>query len=64
MSSKPSIPSIPLDRPISWEDWQRGRAARREITNRVAPAIIRRERSSSDRRLKKLFDGKRGPAFS
>jgi hypothetical protein len=32
--------------------------------NRVAPEIIRRQRSSSDRRLKKLFNGKRGLPFT
>jgi hypothetical protein len=60
-NSIPPGPPIPIDRPISWADWQAGRAARRATCNRVAPAVIRRERSSSDRRLKKLFGGERGP---
>jgi hypothetical protein len=63
MNSKQKIPSIPIDRPISWQDWLKGRAARRATGNRVAPAVIRRQKSSSDRRLKKLFAGKRGLPF-
>jgi hypothetical protein len=63
MKSKQKIPSIPIDKPISWEDWLRGRKRRREIGNLVAPAVIQRKKSSSDRRLKKLFKGKRGLPF-
>jgi hypothetical protein len=32
--------------------------------NRVAPGVIRRTSSSSDRRLKKLFNGERGLPFT
>jgi hypothetical protein len=32
--------------------------------SRVAPGVIRRKSSSSDRRLKKLFRGKRGLPFT
>jgi hypothetical protein len=52
-----------MNEPISWEDWLEGRRARRETGKRVAPEIIRRLTSSSDRRLRKLFDGERGLPF-
>lgn len=63
MNSENTIPTIPKGRPISWEDWLKGRRARRETGNRVAPEIIRRPTSSSDRRLRKLFNGERGLPF-
>ncbi len=63
MNSENPIPIIPKGRPISWEDWLKGRRARRETGNRVAPEIIRRPSSSSDRRLRKLFRGERGLPF-
>jgi len=37
---------------------------RRELSKRVAPGIIRRQSSSSDRRLRKLFEGERGLPFT
>jgi hypothetical protein len=52
-----------MDEVMSWEDWLRGRRARRETGRRVAPEIIRRQRSSSDRRLRELFKGQRGLPF-
>jgi hypothetical protein len=64
MNSRLRAPSIPLDRPISWEDWLRGRRARRETSKSVAPGVVRRPRSSSDRRLRKLFKGQRGLPFT
>lgn len=64
MNSNSKVPSIPIDRPISWEDWLKGRRFRRELGNRVAPEIIRRESSSSDKRLRKLFNGERGLPFT
>ena len=64
MNSKSKVPCIPIEGSISWEDWLKGRRFRREMGNRVAPEIIRRQRSSSDRRLKKLFNGKRGLPFT
>ena len=64
MNSKLEALSIPLDRPISWEDWLRGRRARRETSKSVAPGVVRRPRSSSDRRLRKLFNGQRGLPFT
>ena len=63
MNSESLVPIIPKGRPISWEDWLAGRRARRETGNRVAPEIIRRPASSSDRRLRRLFDGERGLPF-
>ena len=64
MNSKSEIPSIPIDRPISWEDWLKGRRARRETSQLLAPGVIRRESSSSDKRLRKLFNGERGLPFT
>ena len=61
--SKSGVPTIPMDEVMSWEDWLRGRRARRETGRRVAPEIIRRQRSSSDRRLRELFKGQRGLPF-
>ncbi|MDQ6632273.1 MAG: hypothetical protein M3Y82_11050 [Verrucomicrobiota bacterium] len=64
MNLKSKIPSIPIDKPISWEDWLRGRKARRTSAKLVTPEIIRRKSSSSDRRLRKLFNGERGLPFT
>ena len=64
MNSSSRAPSIPIRSPISWEDWLRGRRARRETSKQVAPGVVRRPRSSSDRRLRKLFKGRRGLPFS
>ena len=58
MNSKSKIPCIPIEGSISYEDWLKGR--RRELGELVAPGIIRRQSSSSDKRLKKLFNGERG----
>jgi hypothetical protein len=62
-SKAPCIP-IPIEGGIGWEDWLKGRRFRREMGNLVAPKTIRRKRSSSDRRLKKLFNGERGLSFT
>ena len=64
MNLKPKAPSIPLNEVMSWEDWLKGRRARRETGNRVAPEIIRRPSSSSDKRLRRLFHGERGLPFT
>jgi hypothetical protein len=64
MNSKSKVPCIPINGLLSWEDWLKGRRYRRELGNRVAPEIIRRKSSSSDRRLKKLFKGERGLPFT
>ena len=63
MNSISRAPSIPLGKPISWADWLRGRRARRETSKQVVPGVLRRPRSSSDRRLRKLFKGRRGLPF-
>ena len=54
---------IPMNEVMRWEDWLKGRRARRKTGMRVAPEIIRRASSSSDRRLRKLFKGERGLPF-
>ncbi len=61
--SKSGVPAIPMTEPMSWEDWLKGRRARRETGNRVAPEIIRRPSSSSDRRLHRLYGSQRGLPF-
>ena len=52
-----------MNEPMRWEDWLAGRRARRQTGELVAPTVIRRENSSSDKRLRKLFDGERGLPF-
>jgi hypothetical protein len=64
MNSNSKTPCIPLDKAISWEDWLRGRRARRETSKLVAPGTARRNSSSKDRRLRKLFGGERGLPFT
>lgn len=64
MNLRSDIPSIPIDGVISYEDWLKGRRYRRELSKLVAPGVIRRKSSSSDRRLKKLFNGERGLPFT
>ena len=61
--SRSGVPTIPMNEPMRWEDWLKGRRTRRETGNRVAPEIIRRPSSSRDRRLRKLFNGERGLPF-
>jgi hypothetical protein len=57
-----TIPIKPA-KSYTWEQWQEGRALRRRLGELVAPAVIRRAESSSDRRLKEAFGGERGPGF-
>jgi len=64
MNSKSKAPCIPIEGSISYEDWLKGRRHRRELGELVAPGVIRRASSSSDRRLKKLFQGERGLPFT
>ena len=64
MNSESKVPTWKIDEPLSWEDWLKGRRARRESGNRVAPEIIRRESSSSDKRLRAQFNGERGLPFT
>lgn len=63
-NSDSKIPTIPMNETMSYEDWLKGRRLRRELGNRVAPEIIRRESSSKDKRLRKLFNGERGLPFT
>jgi hypothetical protein len=55
---------IPMDEPITWADWLAGRRTRRETGLRAAPTVIRRDASSSDRRLRQLYGGERGLPFT
>jgi hypothetical protein len=64
MNLNSKVPSIPIEGSISYEDWLKGRRYRRELSKLVAPGVIRRESSSSDWRLKKLFNGERGLPFT
>ncbi len=64
MNLKLKVPSIPIEGSISYEDWLKGRRYRRELSKLVAPGVIRRKTSSSDRRLKRLFNGERGLPFT
>lgn len=64
MNSEPKIPCIPIDGAISYEDWLKGRRYRRVLGLRVAPGVLRRTSSSSDKRLKQLFNGERGLPFT
>lgn len=56
-----------MDKVISmtWEEWKAGREAKRETLRRLgldSPSV--RSASSSDKRLRKAFGGKRVPDFS
>jgi hypothetical protein len=62
--SESGVPTIPRDEPISYEDWLKGRRARRQGGELVAGKVIRRENSSSDKRLRAQFDGERGLPFT
>lgn len=64
MNSESKVPSIPIEGVMRYEDWLQGRRRRRELGNRVASAILRRQSSSKDRRLRKLFNGERGLRFT
>lgn len=64
MTDESDIPVIRMNEPITLEDWAKGREARRQVGLKVAPATIRRTESSSDKRLRKAFAGKRAPVSS
>ena len=49
---------------MSWEDWKAGRKARRQNGMLRAPEVIRRSESSSDKRLRELYNGERGLPFT
>jgi hypothetical protein len=48
---------------LTWEEWTKIREARRSTSERVRPGIIRRQASSSDKRLRPTFNGERGPVL-
>jgi hypothetical protein len=58
------FPTIPMSEVMSWEDWKAGRKARRQNGLLRAPEIIRRLNSSSDKRLRELYNGERGLPFT
>lgn len=58
------VPIIPIDGVMSYEDWLKGRRFRRQLSELVAPGDNRRESSSSDQRLRALFNGERGLPFT
>jgi hypothetical protein len=64
MNLKSNVPSIPIEGAISYEDWLKGRRYRRELSKFVAPGVIRRARSSKDKRLRRLYNGERGLPFT
>jgi hypothetical protein len=47
----------------TWEEWQASRAKRRAVAAKIGPPVVRRRESSSDSKLRKAFDGERGPRF-
>ena len=54
---------IPMNEPISFEDWKAGIAKRRRISEEAAPGPARREQGGADdRRLRAAFKGKRAPS--
>jgi len=53
--------TAPLKVSWTWEEWMQSRAARREMSKLVGPAVIRRRKSSADRRLRAAFSGQRAP---
>ncbi len=52
-----------MNETMSWEDWIKGRRARRKTGMLVAPEIICRPSGSHDRRLRDLYKGERGLPF-
>lgn len=61
--SESGVPTIPMNDVMSWEDWLKGRRARRQGGELVGPTVIRREFSSSDKRLRALYNGAGGLPF-
>ena len=54
----------PPDIVITWEEWKRGREAKRALLRRLGlDKPCRREERSSYKRLRQAFGGERGPAF-
>ena len=60
MTAEKQEPRTPIC--ISWEEWKASRAAKRENLRRLGlDAPSRRSESTSDRRLRAAFNGKRAP---
>ena len=53
--------TVPLKTSWTWDEWQKSRAQRRSISQQIGPPIVRRLKSSSDKRLRAVFSGKRAP---
>ncbi len=50
---------------VTWEEWKAGREAKRETLRKLGlDSPSRRSSSSSDKRLRKAFGGKRAPDLS
>ena len=65
-SSDAARGSSPLPRAVTWEEWEKGRAARREFARRIGGGqILRRARGNprKDRLLRSLNGGERGMPF-
>lgn len=45
----------------TWEEWQATRPVRRALSAQIAPQGSERPASSSDRRLRAAYAGRRGP---
>jgi len=55
-----------LERATTWEEWERGRAARRTICDRITAGRELRRHSGDPRKdelLRRLNSGERGPRF-
>ena len=49
---------------LTWDEWKAARAAKREALRQLGlDAPSRRSESTSDRRLRAAFGGKRAPTF-
>lgn len=59
----PKAKPIPMNEPISFEDWVAGIPERRRISEEAAPGPARRtEGGGDDQRLRAAFGGKRAPS--
>ncbi|HUI92675.1 MAG TPA: hypothetical protein VLX68_10545 [Chitinivibrionales bacterium] len=52
----------PASRIMTWEEWQARRPELRKIARKICPGGLRRKESSSDKRLRAAFEGKRAPS--
>ncbi len=60
MTAERQEPRVPIC--MTWEEWKASRAAKRENLRRLGlDAPSRRSESTSDRRLRAAFNGKRAP---